>query len=332
MNRKRLITLTVLLLALASNSAQAWFFFFLPGSVTGAISDAITGSEGNNCVGSTVKVGDTIRLTDGSRGVVKSLSGTSSRCTNPEFPIRALLELSKDSTANDVSIFNSKAGIELPEGWKPAEVSAQLKSKGYFFLAKDESKGEALLLASVTREGITDMMAHVASVRSSQMKMLSGAKQSDIEKLQVNGMSAWRFEVTGMPAGRSVNSTYLITLIDTGKELVSVAGMMAPVPGLSEREQRADLSNLAYRITLNGQSTTVTGPPTPVTTAPPAPATPNPPVVTTPPEPTAVGPEQTPNRQGSIATRLQLLDKLYKDGLITEKDFESKKQEILRGL
>ena len=82
----------VLLMALAS-SLQGCFFVFIPGSVISSVSDSITGAEGSNCVREGVKVGDNILLTNGGRGTVKSLSGTSVRCTNPEFPIRALLAL-----------------------------------------------------------------------------------------------------------------------------------------------------------------------------------------------------------------------------------------------
>jgi hypothetical protein len=64
---------------------------FIPGSVTGAVSDAITGSEGDHCVSSSAKVGDKIRLPDGSYNIVKSLSGTTSRCKDPNRPIRAKL-------------------------------------------------------------------------------------------------------------------------------------------------------------------------------------------------------------------------------------------------
>src|SRR5476649_346530 len=90
---KRIVTLTILLcsLILPWSNANAFFFFFLPGKVTGAISDAVTGSEGENCVGPNAKVGDTIRLPGGGQGAVKSLSGTSVRCTTAEFPIRALV-------------------------------------------------------------------------------------------------------------------------------------------------------------------------------------------------------------------------------------------------
>ncbi|MHB1292596.1 MAG: SHOCT domain-containing protein [Sulfuricella sp.] len=95
---KRILSLMFLSLALASTNANAWFFFFLPGSVTGAITDAVTGSEGSNCVGENAKVGDVIRLPGGAQGIIKSLSGTSMRCTQPEFPIRALIDTSSASS------------------------------------------------------------------------------------------------------------------------------------------------------------------------------------------------------------------------------------------
>lgn len=66
-------------------------FVFIPGNVVGAVSDGLTGAEGQHCVAAHAKVGDSINLPGGGRGVVKSLSGTSMRCTQPEMPIRALL-------------------------------------------------------------------------------------------------------------------------------------------------------------------------------------------------------------------------------------------------
>jgi len=67
-------------LLICCTSAQAWFFLYLPGSVTGKITDAISGAEGEHCVGADAKVGSQIRLANGEIKIVKSISGTSSRC------------------------------------------------------------------------------------------------------------------------------------------------------------------------------------------------------------------------------------------------------------
>lgn len=73
-------------------------FIFIPGSVVRGVSDAITGAEGSHCVGAQAKVGDVIRLPGGGQGRVKSLSGTSMSCTQPEYQIRALLIFEDSST------------------------------------------------------------------------------------------------------------------------------------------------------------------------------------------------------------------------------------------
>jgi hypothetical protein len=70
---------------------QGCWFVFIPGSVIAAAGDALSGAKGAHCVASTARVGDLIRLSNGSTWKVESLSGTSSRCTQPEHPIRAEL-------------------------------------------------------------------------------------------------------------------------------------------------------------------------------------------------------------------------------------------------
>ena len=80
-----------LLLAVFATTLQGCWFVFIPGSVVGSVTDAVTGAEGRNCVGANAKVGDRVRLLDGSIGTVKSLSGESSRCPDSRFPIRAMM-------------------------------------------------------------------------------------------------------------------------------------------------------------------------------------------------------------------------------------------------
>ena len=69
---------------------QGCWFIYIPGSAVSSVSDSFTGAEGDHCVREASQVGDRIRAA-GKVGTIKSLSGTSSRCKNPEFPIRARL-------------------------------------------------------------------------------------------------------------------------------------------------------------------------------------------------------------------------------------------------
>lgn len=78
-------------LALAAPLLSGCWFIFIPGSVIGAVSDGITGAKGESCVGNGAKVGDRVRTPGGGAATVKSLSGTSMRCSNPALPIRAEL-------------------------------------------------------------------------------------------------------------------------------------------------------------------------------------------------------------------------------------------------
>lgn len=72
-------------------SLQGCWFIFVPGSMIGAVSDSLTGSEGQNCVPANARVGDRVRTPGGGRATIKSLSGTSMGCQQPERPIRAML-------------------------------------------------------------------------------------------------------------------------------------------------------------------------------------------------------------------------------------------------
>lgn len=79
------------LLGVAPLLTGCWFIF-IPGSVISAASDALSGAEGENCVASHIKVGDRIKLDNGSIGTVKSLSGSSTRCQGV-YPVRAKIEM-----------------------------------------------------------------------------------------------------------------------------------------------------------------------------------------------------------------------------------------------
>lgn len=65
---------------------------FIPGSVVGAVTDAITGDEGAHCVPATAYVGQRVNMPYGGSGVIKSISGKSLRCQDPEKPHRALIQ------------------------------------------------------------------------------------------------------------------------------------------------------------------------------------------------------------------------------------------------
>lgn len=110
---KRIVTLVILFMIFASANANAWFFF-IPGSVTGAIADAITGDKGNHCVSSNTKTGDTIRLPGGGYGKVVSVSTSNSSRCNSERPIRALIDVQNGSSQSAAMPTANRPSIDSP--------------------------------------------------------------------------------------------------------------------------------------------------------------------------------------------------------------------------
>ena len=84
--------LLVLIACVSCTQLGGCFFVFIPGSLIQKASDGITGAEGEHCVVRLAKVGDKVLMPGGTQGEIKSLSGESSRCRDPERPIRARIE------------------------------------------------------------------------------------------------------------------------------------------------------------------------------------------------------------------------------------------------
>lgn len=91
--------LKVAAIALLCSQLGGCFFVFIPGSVVGKISDGITGAEGEHCVGREAVVGGRIRMPNGEVMTIKSLSGTSVRCNDSRYPIRAALAADSSQVA-----------------------------------------------------------------------------------------------------------------------------------------------------------------------------------------------------------------------------------------
>lgn len=99
------------------------FFVFIPGAVIDKVSDTMTGAKGSNCIREDVKVGDKVYLPDGSVGTITEISGKSSRCKDPNMPIRAVLELSKDKGFNYSSPYQSQSSVRCWMGNKATQPS-----------------------------------------------------------------------------------------------------------------------------------------------------------------------------------------------------------------
>jgi len=200
-------------------------------------------SPGGNCVGATTAVGDEVRIPGGATAPVVALYGKSAACKDPRFPINA--KLGAKIVCPTATPFNIDAGIDLPDGWSQVKQSCTIANKGYFFFALNKSITASLLISDRSRSQVGDMMSYAKSKRDAQMANLDAPSGSDIEQLVINDMQAWRFEVTGVSRTNKKSFTYLITLIDSGKEVVALVGSM---PKDLFPEHREELEQLASQV------------------------------------------------------------------------------------
>ncbi len=207
-------------------SATAWFFF-IPGSLTGAIEDAITGDEGYHCVARTVQVGDRVRTATGP-GIVKSLSGESSRCLRVwNRPIRALLippEDMPDSKAKDPAAkASSNAQLELGDDWQQRPLQPGQDPKVVVLFAANKTTNTALTLGTIKRSDLGQIAVFAQTRQAALAANLTDAKLGSIESLMVGELPAWRYTVTGnAKRGNKVTWTYMVTIYEGRDEVIIV--------------------------------------------------------------------------------------------------------------
>ena len=283
----------------ASFNANAWFFFFIPGSATRAIGDAITGAKGDICVKDSYKVGDVITsAATGNTAKILSLSGTSSICQNAATPIRADVEFTYT--------FSSKAGIELSEDYEPQPIKDLERFNGRLLTAKSKStSGKEIIIFSNIKKPNLDIEQMANNMERSQIALLKDGLAKGAEKIKIHGMNAVRFEVVGTKKGVfGRDATFLITLIDGGNEIL-VFNQYSYTSNYPE--SKAEFIAITESIKgLEGEVPSLIGN-TSVQTAP-------------------------GSGQGNSIDKLETLNGLLKKGLITKQDYELKKSQILQSM
>ena len=225
--------LLLLWTTLFASSAMAWFFF-IPGSLTSAIADAITGEEGFHCVARSVQVGDRIKTATGP-GIVKSLSGESSRCsTNLNRPIRALLIPAEDLPTPTAKTVESKdaivkekassnAQLELSDEWQQRPLVAGQDPKVIVLYAVNKTTNTALTLGTIKRSELGQVSVFAQTRQATLASNLTDPKLSPIESLRVGQLPAWRYTVTGnSKRGNQISWTYMVTIYEGKDEVIIV--------------------------------------------------------------------------------------------------------------
>jgi len=330
----------VLLVALMCcyTNANAFFFFFIPGSATRGVSDAITGAKGNICVKEATKVGDVIPSLAGNTMKILSLSGTSSACANPALPIRADVEFT--------FAFKSNAGVNLSEDYEAKPTTDLQRYNGVLLMATSKTtRNKGVVINSREKKPTDDPNVLASNVEKLQISNLAEGVSKNAEQIKINGSNAWRFEVHGKTKGVFGNEmVYIITVLEGVNEIVVVNAYTQ----LSNYERdKVELQKVATEISGIG------GIASPVTTqeiqqAP----------VTTTPQQTSSQVTATVNTSAPVANqaqqvevqkstgsaqdissttsqtsnKLRELSKMLNEGLITKQDYENKKAELLKSL
>jgi len=204
-----------------SFDANAWFFIFIPSSITRAVGDAISGSKGNICVKESTKAGDILSSPNGNTAKVLSTSGTSSICQNPALPIRAELEFTYS--------FASKAGVEIPDDYEPVQLTDLERFNGYLLKAKSKSlKNKGVTISTTTRKPTTNILQMANNIAAKQVGGMKDAVAQNPEQTTIHGMNAVRFEVKGTLKGLFGQSETYLTTIFEGKEEVMVVSAYVP--------------------------------------------------------------------------------------------------------
>lgn len=350
---------TASLLGLLPVHAHAWFFF-IPGSVTSAIADKLSGAEGENCVAESVKVGDTVVSSSGNTGIVRSLSGTTSRCANKSLPVRALVDLTYT--------YKATATLELPAGFVAGPISSVQRWDGISLRAENRTNQTGVILLSRKRTPRFDATAAAHQYSESMSRTLDDVKIENQETPIVEGLKTIRYELTGKTrAGLGRAFTYLVTVFEGEEEVAIVSAYAGQGDFAGEREAlkkvAAGIRGIAVMaspaVDAAKDAATVT-----------APAVVAPPVAATPPTPQAAGSSMptdftpstgkvvpatalqtdapTPSAPSpsapapsspvagatatpsAIGSKLRELESLRREGILSQGEFDAKKAELLK--
>jgi len=289
---------------LLPNYSYAGYSSSIAGKATATTEEPAAQIQLGNCVRSGTKVGDMITSTAGNIAKVRSISGTSSLCTDPTLPYRA-----------DIEFFNSLSRVfkvKIPADYEPIELSELQQFNGTLLVAESKTTdNQGVVIDAIARPATLSLATLANNLEKIQIAQMQDARSQNPQQLQINGMNAMRFEVVGKLKGLFEQAeTYQITLIEADKQFIRVS---AYAPTNVYEQQKAAMQKIATSITGLIPPRTASSQPIPKL----APAA-------------AVNGDSKNTR--SPAQRLEDLKGLLNKGLITQDDYDSKKADILKSL
>lgn len=205
-------------IAIVSALASLQGCIYIPGSVIGAVSDAATGHEGEHCVGVSAKVGQRITLPDGNVAEIKSISGASVRCKNPEMPSRALAVVVPPTRT-----YTGKLNLALPEGWETRKLTNVQQDSGVVVFAGEKVNDIWITLNSSPQTTPKFQLADMRKYKERVVKGLVAPQSSEIMQLEYKGMTGYQFVVSGKSAApNALDLTYVYTVVPLDQEVATI--------------------------------------------------------------------------------------------------------------
>jgi hypothetical protein len=177
--------------------------------------DALPDVE-SRCVGPDAKLGGIIVLPDRRIMRVQAyLDNASAHCHKAEYPLYA--SLVRDTAPQQTMASNAK--IDVPDSWQERPLSDLQKAGGTMLYMVDEQTHSGVTVATRPRNDVSDADTFAASRVTSQLKKMTDASATPLTKLEVNGMPAWRYEITGR-SKTGIALTFITTMYLGDEEII----------------------------------------------------------------------------------------------------------------
>jgi hypothetical protein len=303
-----------------SGNANAWKFYWTP---AGAISEAVAGTDGSNCVSKGTQSGDIVSI--GNRiMIVKSVSGVSPKCAGSDLSVGALLEVSPSSSEFEKVL----PSIDIPDGYKRNQISEQEKIKENLLLSTIDTVQDSGLNVFAINKSLVKIDS--AQYASNALKVIEGVLEAPsattIFSTAINGARVWQNQVSGVfiKGNYKLPISYLQTLYEGDSQFVLLRQWTGeknfPALAMGYENTAKTLKNLVKEKSKSSKESVST-------------ATRLSPTLT----PTAneiLNNSSQPKNQSSVdtASKLETLKQLLDKGLITQKDYDLKKAQILKSM
>ena len=175
-----------------------------------------TGSNNSICVAESSKVGDLLKSPSGNTATIKALIGPSSSCKSEALPVQAEVEFT--------SIYSSQATVNLSNEYELLPISKVQRFNSTALLAKSKTvKDKNIFITVRVKHSNNDLTVFANNIEKIYKAKLKDAITQNSEKINIQGLSALRFEVSGLSKDAfPIQTTYLITVIEGVDSLITI--------------------------------------------------------------------------------------------------------------